>query len=193
MIETSIPTVFWYHACSYAAFLINRMPCKGLDNKSPYQILFGDNVAIHNLKVFGTAIYPYLKPYNQNKLQARSSQFAFLRFAMGYKGVICYDIHSRKFIISRHVIHDGDVYPFKLASGTKGVNSGISQKSYQKYIAIQMPIPVSNFHNVQHHDYGVQEEENSMSCATGNTKIQSSTPSLYVPVMNNDNESQSRD
>lgn len=88
MIDVSILATLWYHTWSYVAFLINRMPCKVLDNRSPYQMLFGENPTIHSLKVFGTAIYPYLRPYNTNKLQIKSSQFVFLGFAIGYKGVI---------------------------------------------------------------------------------------------------------
>lgn len=66
VVETSISLfsyaqlslLFWYHACSYAAFLINQMPWKGLGMKSPYQVLFGQNPDIHSLKVFGTVVYP---------------------------------------------------------------------------------------------------------------------------------------
>ncbi|KAM2035287.1 hypothetical protein ACFX16_038395 [Malus domestica] len=78
-------SLFWYHACSHAAFLINRMPCKGLGMKSPYQVLFGQNPDIHSLKVFGTVVYPLLRPFNNNKLQPRSIQCVCLGFALGYK------------------------------------------------------------------------------------------------------------
>lgn len=133
MIEASIPAMFWYHA----TFLINRMPCKWLDNKSPYQILFGENAAIHNLNVFGTAIYIHVSGLTI-KISCKLDQVSlfFFGFAMGYKGGICYDIHSRKFIISWHVIHDKDVYPFKQFFGTNGVDLGVSQRSNQNRIAI---------------------------------------------------------
>lgn len=36
-----LPTQLCYHTCTHAAFLINRMPCKTLSMKSPYQLLFG--------------------------------------------------------------------------------------------------------------------------------------------------------
>ena len=40
MSEANMSPSFWYHACSYASFLINRMPSKVLQMKSPHQMLF---------------------------------------------------------------------------------------------------------------------------------------------------------
>lgn len=56
MSDVKLPTPFWYHSCAYAAFLINRMPCKNLGMKSPYQVLFKCNLDIHSLKVYGTTV-----------------------------------------------------------------------------------------------------------------------------------------
>lgn len=89
------------------------MPCRILDMKSPYQVLFGQNPKIYNLKIFGTAVYTLLKPFNANKLQPRAIQCVFMGFALGFNGVIYYDIKSRKFIVSRHVVHNEDMYPFQ--------------------------------------------------------------------------------
>ena len=36
MSEASLPSTFWYHSCSYATYLINRIPCKILGMQSPY-------------------------------------------------------------------------------------------------------------------------------------------------------------
>lgn len=139
MIEAQIPTSFWYHSCSYAAFLIKRMPSRTLEMKSPYQVLFGQNPEVHTLKIFGTAVYPLLKPFNANKLQPRVVQCVFMGFAMGYKGVICYEIKSRKFIMSRHVTHDEDVYPFQLLcqSGSRSISK--STPETQSSVIIHLP------------------------------------------------------
>lgn len=78
-----------------------------------FLIRFDLDPEIYNLKIFGNAVYPLLRPFTAIKLQPRAIQCVFIGFAMGYKGVICYDIKSRKFIVSRHAVHDEDVYPFK--------------------------------------------------------------------------------
>ncbi|KAM2961779.1 hypothetical protein FF1_031321 [Malus domestica] len=111
--EAAVPLQFWNYACNHAVFLINRMPCKVLGMKSPYQILFKQDPVLHTLKIFGSAVYPFLRPYTKHKLQPRSKQCVFLGFVAGYKGVVCYDLSSTKLVLSRHVVHDETIFPFK--------------------------------------------------------------------------------
>lgn len=112
------------------------MSCRILGMHSPYQVLFGQNPEIYNLKIFGAVVYPLLRPFNANKLQPRAIQCVFMGFATGYKGVICYDIKSRKFIVSRHVVHDEDVHPFKYT-----VSRSISDHTIvaQSHVIIHLP------------------------------------------------------
>ena len=84
----SLPHKFWYHAVAHAVFLINRMPSKTIGMVSPFQKLFNTLPEISSLKVFGSAIYPYLRPYNDHKLQPRSTQCVFLGYLSGYKGAL---------------------------------------------------------------------------------------------------------
>lgn len=60
-------------------------------------------------------------------------QCLFLGFNIGYKGVLCYNIQTKKFIVSRSVIHDEDVFPFKQVRDTN--NTRATQKSF----SIQFP------------------------------------------------------
>lgn len=62
---------FWYHASAHVVFLINRMPSKTLRMYSPYFALFDKHPNLQELKIFGIAVYPYLRHYNDNKLQPR--------------------------------------------------------------------------------------------------------------------------
>ncbi|KAI5318095.1 hypothetical protein L3X38_037803 [Prunus dulcis] len=104
---------FWFYAVTHAAFLINRMPSRVLNMLSPYYKLFGGHPDLLSLKIFGSAVYPLLRPYNAHKLEPRSHQCIFLGYSMGYKGVLCYDLRTHKVLISRHVIHNEDVFPCK--------------------------------------------------------------------------------
>lgn len=56
--DTQLPVHFWYQVCSHAVFLIYRMPCRSLNMKFPYRIVFRNTYDIKHLKVFGTAVYP---------------------------------------------------------------------------------------------------------------------------------------
>lgn len=69
-----LPHNFGFRACSHVVFLINKMPCELLAMNSPYFKLFGHHLVLKSLKVFGTTIYPYLRPYNSSKLDARTYQ-----------------------------------------------------------------------------------------------------------------------
>ncbi|CAL9008157.1 unnamed protein product [Prunus brigantina] len=103
LIAAHLPSQFWFHDVAHAAYLINRMPSKGLDLQSPYYRLFGLVPDITHVKVFGTAIYPYLRPYTKHKLQPRTAQCVFLGYAPGYKGVICYNPFTGKLSTSIRV------------------------------------------------------------------------------------------
>lgn len=70
---------------------------------------------ISNFKVFGSACYPFLRPYNHDKLDSRTTQCVFLGYALGYKGLFCYSITHNKLWMSRHVIHDESIFPFSLS------------------------------------------------------------------------------
>ena len=56
------------------------------------------------LKVFGCSNFPFLRPYNQHKLQFRLVKCVFLGCNSKHKGYLCLDILFGKIYISRHVI-----------------------------------------------------------------------------------------
>ncbi|KAI5339260.1 hypothetical protein L3X38_018532 [Prunus dulcis] len=118
MTAAALPLNFWSHACLHASFLINRMPYRTLGFCSPYPKLCQTPPELQSLWVFGSAVFPYLRPYNDNKLQPRTCQCIFLGYANGYKGVICYNSHSGRLFLSRHVVHDETVFPFKQMHST---------------------------------------------------------------------------
>lgn len=104
--------------------------------KSFYQVLFKCNPDIQSLKVFGIVVYPLLRPFNENKLQPRSIQHVFLGFAPGYKKVLCYNIQTKKFIISKSVIHDEDVFPFNQVYEPREI-----QKSSGPSVVVHINVP----------------------------------------------------
>ncbi|KAI5327629.1 hypothetical protein L3X38_027025 [Prunus dulcis] len=112
LVPASLPGQFWYHAVAHAAYLINFMPSIALGNQSPFQKLFGKPPLIQHLRVFGTAVYPYVRPFNEHKLQSRTVHCVFMGYSQGYKGVICYNTSTHRFLLSRHVVHDENVFPF---------------------------------------------------------------------------------
>jgi hypothetical protein len=62
--------------------------------------------------VFGCACWPNLRPYNNIKLQFRSTQCVFLGYSTRHKGFKCLEVASGRVYISRDVVFDENIYPF---------------------------------------------------------------------------------
>jgi hypothetical protein len=58
----------WDSAFETATYLINRLPSKVTHHKSPYECLFNISPDYKFLKIFGCECWPFLRPYNSNKL-----------------------------------------------------------------------------------------------------------------------------
>ncbi|BBH08832.1 hypothetical protein Prudu_021148 [Prunus dulcis] len=136
----ALPGQFWFHSAAHAVYLINRMPSSVLHHQSPYFRLFGHHPDLASLRIFGTAVYPYLRHYNVHKLQPRTTQCVFLGYSPGYKGVICYNRITAKCVISRHVLHDEAVFPFKQ------IHPGICQQPSQPLIHKYLLLSLSPYH-----------------------------------------------
>ncbi|KAI5314222.1 hypothetical protein L3X38_043398 [Prunus dulcis] len=139
----SLPTKFWVHSVAHAVYLINRMLGAVLNHQSPFLKLFGHAPHVQHLRVFGTAVYPYLRCYNVHKLQPRTAQCVFMGYAQGYKGVLCFNMLNGKFVVLRHVLHDETVFPFanKMSSSVSGSFHGNSRTTP---VLVSIPIPVSS-------------------------------------------------
>ncbi|KAM2301622.1 hypothetical protein ACFX1S_032519 [Malus domestica] len=132
------------------------MPCKVLSMVSPYTKLYGKDPELQNLNVFGSAVYPWLRPYSAHKLLPRSNQCVFLGYFRGYKGVICYNVQGQKCIVSRHVIFDETMFPYTLIkSKAQGQRVTSSQPSYSMVI-----VPVSVQHKSSAHANTINPERN---------------------------------
>lgn len=110
--HSSVPESFWHHALEMATYLINILPSKLLNNYSPTQILFNRTPSYAHLRVFGCLCYPLLPSTTINKLQPRSTPCVFLGYPQNHRGYKCYDMNTKKIIISRHVIFDELKFPF---------------------------------------------------------------------------------
>lgn len=79
MIAAKLPKPFWFHVVAHSAYLINRMPCQVLGMQSPFTKLFGSALDLSNLKIFGSACYPFLRPYVSEKLDTRTTRCVLFR------------------------------------------------------------------------------------------------------------------
>ncbi|CAH9104736.1 unnamed protein product, partial [Cuscuta epithymum] len=110
--HSSLPQVFWEHAFKTATYLHNRTITPLLHFQSPYHKLYNKTPDYGFLKTFGCLCYPFLRPYNQHKIDFRSLPCVFLGYSVAHKGYICFHQPTSRIYISRHVVFNEDVFPY---------------------------------------------------------------------------------
>jgi histone deacetylase 1/2 len=108
-----MPLKFCDEAFLTAIFLINILPTKVLDLKSPTECLLNVTPNYDALRTFGCACWPNLRPYNKRKLAFRSTQCVFLGYSPRHKGVKCLEVATGCVYVFRDVVFDEAVFPFQ--------------------------------------------------------------------------------
>lgn len=139
--QASLPSIFWYHACATAAYLINRMPTQNLNMHSPFELLHHKLPPLDMMRVFGCACYQLMTPYRVDKLQPKTVRCVFISFANGYKGYICYNPISKKCIISIHVFFEETTFSY--ASLSASAQSPHSLAQLQTAVSSSAPLAYS--------------------------------------------------
>jgi len=88
------------------------MPTLVLDNRSLFDCLFQRSPNYHFLHTFGCLCFPFLRPYNNHKLDFRSSPCVFFGYSPSHLCYRCFDIESHRMYISRHVRFHEHVFAF---------------------------------------------------------------------------------
>ena len=118
--HASMPLKFWDDAFLPATYLINRTPSKVINFETPLTRLFQEQPNYHSLRVFGCACWLNLRPYNSKKLEFHYKQCVFLGYNNLHKGFKCLDVAVGRVYISRDVIFDETVFPFKALNPNAG-------------------------------------------------------------------------
>ena len=113
MCQSKTPFKYWVEAYYTANYVSNLLPSAVVGFKSPYELINNLKPDYSFLRVFGSACYPCLRSYGQNKFDPRSLQCIFLGYHSQYKGYRCLYPPTGRIYISRHVIFDEDVFPFE--------------------------------------------------------------------------------
>ncbi|KAL2900721.1 Retrovirus-related Pol polyprotein from transposon TNT 1-94 [Bienertia sinuspersici] len=117
-IQANLPIKFWGDCILTATHLINMLPTVILDWKSPFEMLFGDVPDYASLRVFGSLCFAYNLDRSKDKFNIRAKKCIFLGYPFGQKGYKVYDIGEHKCFISRDVVFQEDVFPFKTDNAT---------------------------------------------------------------------------
>ncbi|KAG8497255.1 hypothetical protein CXB51_008492 [Gossypium anomalum] len=137
--QAKVPMHLWVHAFTSAVHLINRLSTSVLDGKCPYELLHKSLPNYMHLHVFGCRCYPYLRPFNNHKLQFRSKPCVFLGYSPVHKGYKCLDDTGRMFL-SRHVVFDETCFPF--AGSTDSVGNAASPDIRPEFLHRRFQVPM---------------------------------------------------
>ncbi|XP_021756883.1 uncharacterized protein LOC110721955 [Chenopodium quinoa] len=116
--QGGLPIYFWGECALAAAHLINRTPTVLINNKTPYEILFGTPPLFSELRVFGSSCFAHNQRAKSDKFASRSQKCVFVGYPFGKKGWYLYDLDKKEFFVSRDVRFFEDVHPYLDADGT---------------------------------------------------------------------------
>lgn len=110
--HASVPHLYWHEAFRTAVYLINRLPSPVLHSQSPRSCLFHKSPDYKFLRVFGSACWPNLHPFNQHKMDYRFTLCVFIGYNPDHKGYLCLQKPTGRLYVSRDVRFDEQHFPF---------------------------------------------------------------------------------
>lgn len=113
LIHAGMPPTFWAEALRTSTDLLNCRPCKPKSLDTPYSLLFLRAPDYSYLRVFGCLCYPNTTSTTTHKLAPRSTACIHLGMSSEHRGYRCYDLATRRIIISRHVYFDEAIFPLR--------------------------------------------------------------------------------
>ena len=87
--QGNLPTKFWGECVLSACHLINITPSPILNNKTPYELLFGKLPSYAAIRVFGCLCYAHNQQSKRDKFSSRSRKCVFLGILLGRKDGKC--------------------------------------------------------------------------------------------------------
>ena len=107
-----MPYSYWSFVAQTTVNLINLLLTSVLGWISPWSKLYSTTFDLSQLKVFGCACYPNLRPYNSHKLEPWTRECIFIGYPTHSKGYICLDPQTNCVYTSRHVLFNEAKFPF---------------------------------------------------------------------------------
>ncbi|XP_075652458.1 uncharacterized protein LOC142622802 [Castanea sativa] len=96
--------------------LSSILPTLILENKTPFEKLYGQLPSFDHLKVFGCLCFASTLDHTRNKFEPRSTPCVFLGYPFGVKGYKLLNLLTKKIFLSRDVIFHETVFPFASAA-----------------------------------------------------------------------------
>ena len=112
-LEAGLPVGMWGVATDTAAYLINRLPSKSIENQIPYTLFWGRPPDDRPRAVLGCEAIVHIPKDLRSKLEAHAVRCIFVGYDKSRKGYACLGIADNKIYYSRDVIFNNTVFPCK--------------------------------------------------------------------------------
>ena len=87
-------------------YLLNRVPTKAVEGKTPFEVWYGKKPAVHHLKTFGCIVYVKNTAPHLKKLEDRGRKMIFVGYEKVSKAYRSYDPIAGTVHVTRNVIFD---------------------------------------------------------------------------------------
>ena len=106
LFEKKIPKRFWAEAAFTSMHLLNRLPTKAVEGKTPYEAWFNLKPSASHLKVFGSICFIHVPDAKRDKLSEKSEKCVLVGYSAESKGYRVFNPKSNKVMVSRDVTFD---------------------------------------------------------------------------------------
>lgn len=110
--QAHLPIEYWGECVLASGHIINRTPSALLDNKTPFEKLYGYAPSYKHLRVIGCLAYAHNLDHKGDKFTSRSRRCVLLGYPYGKKGWKLYDLDRKVVFSSRDVVFREKVFPF---------------------------------------------------------------------------------
>ncbi|GMF45435.1 unnamed protein product [Phytophthora fragariaefolia] len=106
--DAGMPELWWPEALMYMTYVQNRTPMSRLQNKKPYEKVYGKTPDVSDLQILGSTSFAHVPTERRKdkKLSAQATKRRFLGVSEEYKAYRLLDVYNNKFIYSSHVMFD---------------------------------------------------------------------------------------
>ena len=101
--DKGLPKKFWAEVAHTSVFLLNRLPIKALQQKTPFEAWYDYKPRLQNLKTFGCLCFSYIPHVKRDKLDKKAEARIFIGYSSISKAYRIYLPKNNKVIVSRDV------------------------------------------------------------------------------------------
>lgn len=110
---------FWWEAVRHAVYLLNRLPIKAMDDRTPFKAWSGKKPHLAHIRVFDCMAHAKVTVPHVKKLDDRSQSMVYFGVEEGSKAHRLLDPHRCKSHVNHDVIFEENV-EWKWSVGTEG-------------------------------------------------------------------------